>query len=72
MTGGDTMASVCRRLGAESIMAEDYVIPQADVGRLSGGKYNGLPIIGKGGLTGNDEIVYDIVERLFREFERKD
>ena len=72
MTGGDTMASVCRRLGAESIMAEDYVIPQADVGRLSGGKYNGLPIIGKGGLTGNDEIVYDIVERLFRESERKD
>ncbi len=67
MTGGDTMVSVCRRLGAGSIKVEDYIIPQTDVGRLSGGKYDGLPIIGKGGLTGNEEIVYDIVERLFAE-----
>lgn len=66
-TGGDTMVSVCRCLGAGSIKVQDYVIPQTDVGRLSGGKYDGLPIIGKGGLTGNEEIVYEIAERLFRE-----
>lgn len=31
----------------------------------------GLPVIGKGGLTGNDHTACDIVDRLFKEAERK-
>lgn len=69
-TGGDTMVNVCYQLGAGCIEVVDYVIPQADVGRLVGG-YNGLPIVGKGGLTGNDNTACDIVERLFKEAGRK-
>ena len=69
-TGGDTMVNVCYQLGAGCIEVVDYVIPQADVGRLVGG-YDGLPIVGKGGLTGNDNTACDIVERLFREAARK-
>lgn len=69
-TGGDTMVNVCYQLGASCIEVVDYVIPQTDIGRLVG-SYDGLPIVGKGGLTGNDSTVCDIVKRLFLEAARK-
>lgn len=69
-TGGDTMVSVCRQLGVECIEVLDYVIPQTDIGRLVGG-YDGLPVVGKGGLTGNENTACDIVDRLFKEAARK-
>ena len=59
----------CYQLGVECIEVMDYVIPQTDVGRLVG-KYDGLPVVGKGGLTGNDNTACDIVERLFKESAR--
>lgn len=68
-TGGDTMVNVCYQLGVACIEVTDYVIPQTDIGRLVG-SYDGLPIVGKGGLTGNDTIACDIVKRLFRESAR--
>lgn len=68
-TGGDTMVNVCYQLGVECIEVMDYVIPQTDIGRLVG-SYDGLPIVGKGGLTGNDNTACDIVDRLFRESAR--
>lgn len=69
-TGGDTMVNVCYQLEVECIEVIDYVIPQTDVCRMFG-KYQGMPIIGKGGLTGNDRTALDIVDRLFREATRK-
>ncbi len=69
-TGGDTMVNVCYQLGVECIELLDYVIPQTDIGRLVG-SYDGLPVVGKGGLTGNDHTACDIVDRLFREATRK-
>lgn len=68
-TGGDTMVNVCYQLGVECLEVMDYVIPQTDVGRLVG-SYDGLPVVGKGGLTGNDHTACDIVSRLFRESAR--
>lgn len=69
-TGGDTMVNVCYQLGVECIEVMDYVIPQTDIGRLVGSDYSGLPVVGKGGLTGNDNTACDIVSRLFRESAR--
>jgi uncharacterized protein YgbK (DUF1537 family) len=71
ITGGDTMLSVCEHIGVRCIELVDYVIAQTDIGRLVG-KYEGLPIICKGGLTGHDRIVIDIVDRLFREAVRSE
>ena len=65
-TGGDTMVNVCNQLRVAAIEVIDYVIPQADVGRLVG-NYNGMPIIGKGGLTGDENTACKIVDRLFLE-----
>ena len=71
MTGGDTMVSVCRQLGVECIELIDYVIPQADVGKLVGSKYNKMPVIGKGGLTGSENTAVDIENRLFKESKKE-
>lgn len=68
-TGGDTMVNVCYQLGVECIEMVDYLIAQTDIGRLVG-SYDGLPIVGKGGLTGNDNTACDIVTRLFKEAAR--
>jgi uncharacterized protein YgbK (DUF1537 family) len=69
-TGGDIMVNVCSSLGVSGIELIDYVIPQADLGRLIGSKYDSLPIVGKGGLTGNDHTAVDCVNRLFKESRR--
>lgn len=67
MTGGDTMVNVLNMLGADGIELVDYVIPQADLGRIIGGKYNNLVVVGKGGLTGTEHTAIDIVNRIFEE-----
>ncbi|MFP3846754.1 four-carbon acid sugar kinase family protein [Priestia filamentosa] len=67
LTGGDTMVSVLRLLGAKGIELIDYVIPQADVGRIIGGKYDGLIVVGKGGLTGKENTAISIIRRIFEE-----
>ncbi len=66
MTGGDTMVHVCRKLGAECLEVLDYLIPQTDVSKLAEGNYQGMIVIGKGGLTGYDGIVEDIVSVLLK------
>ncbi len=68
-TGGDTQVNVCKQLNVESLEVLDYVIPQADISRLTG-KYAGMPIVGKGGLTGTDTTAVEIVNRLFCEYGR--
>ena len=69
-TGGDTMVNVCSILDVQCLEVIDYVIPQTDIGRLIGA-YDGLPIIGKGGLTGTNTTAVEIVDRLMREAARK-
>ncbi|MEH7416644.1 four-carbon acid sugar kinase family protein [Neobacillus drentensis] len=67
MTGGDTMVNVLNVLGAKGIELIDYVIPQADLGRIIGGKYDGLVVVGKGGLTGAEDTAISIVKRICKE-----
>ena len=65
-TGGDTEVQVCRALGSPCLEMVDYVFPQADLARLRG-RYAGMPIVGKGGLTGGSEAACVIVDRIFKE-----
>lgn len=71
MTGGDTMVNVCSTLNVNSIELIDYVIPQTDIGRFIDGEYKNMPFICKGGMTGHDNIVIDIVNRLFNESQKE-
>lgn len=67
MTGGDTMVNVLKELGATGIEMIDYVIPQTDMVRIIGGDYAGLICVGKGGLTGPEDIISTIVDRIYKE-----
>ena len=67
LTGGDVMINSCLTLGAKGITLVDYVIPQIDQGRISGGPYDGVPIVCKGGLTGSTDTAVLSVNRLFDE-----
>lgn len=67
MTGGDTMVNVLKELGATGIEMIDYVIPQTDMVRVIGGDHAGLVCVGKGGLTGSDDIISTIIEHIYRE-----
>lgn len=67
VTGGDTMISILKTIGATGIHLKDFVIPQTDLGRLLGGQFEGLAVIGKGGLTGREDTAKRSMERLFAE-----
>lgn len=66
LTGGDTMECVARKIGVSCIKAVDNIVAQVDVGRILG-KYEGMPIVVKGGFCGYDTIGIDIVKRLQKE-----
>lgn len=67
MTGGDTMVNVLKQLGANGIEMVDYVIPQTDLVKIIGGEYEGLICVGKGGLTGPEDIIHTIINHIYRE-----
>lgn len=64
-SGGDITRSVCDSLGAWGINIEGQVIPLAVFGRLSGGKFTGLPIVTKGGLIGTDETLKACIDYIY-------
>jgi hypothetical protein len=66
MTGGDTMVNVLKSWRHRNEMI-DYVIPQTDMVRIIGGDYAGLICVGKGGLTGPEDIISTIVDRIYQE-----
>lgn len=66
LTGGDTMEQVSREIGVTCIEAIDNITAQIDIGRIIG-KYDGLPVIVKGGFCGYDTVAIDILDRLRQE-----
>lgn len=67
LTGGDTMEKVCRKIGVACIKAEDNIVAQVDVGKIIG-RYNGMPLVVKGGFCGSEDIGIEIVRRLHSVF----
>jgi len=71
LTGGDTMVTTLKSLGAIGINLIDYVIPQTDIGRIIGGPHDGLITIGKGGLTGSLHTAVQSVNRISKEYKNR-
>lgn len=68
VTGGDTMISILKTIGATGIFLKDYVIPQTDLGHILGGEFEGMAVIGKGGLTGKEDTAISAINRIFYEY----
>lgn len=67
LTGGDVMVASCEAFEAKGITLVDYVIPQIDQGTITGGPYEGLPVVCKGGLTGTEVTAIQSVNRILDE-----
>ena len=65
-SGGDITVAVCQLLDSVGIDMVDEVMPLAVYGKLKGGKYNGLPIVTKGGLIGNKKALIECVDFMRR------
>jgi len=67
MTGGDTLVTVLKTLGAAGIRLIDTVQPQTNLGVIIGGEFEGIKIVGKGGLIGKEGTAIKVINRLFYE-----
>lgn len=67
LTGGDVMVASCEAFEAKGITLVDYVIPQIDQGIITGGPFEGLPVVCKGGLTGTEVTAVQSVNRILDE-----
>jgi uncharacterized protein YgbK (DUF1537 family) len=72
LSGGDIAASVCRALHATGLIVKGEVLPLAIYGRLAGGARDGLHLITKGGMVGNDEAVITCVDYLIEKANEKE
>lgn len=64
-SGGDITFSVYRELGTRGIRVLDEILPLAVFGTLTGGEFQGLPVITKGGSQGDDRAIETCVRYLF-------
>jgi uncharacterized protein YgbK (DUF1537 family) len=63
-SGGDITVAVCRQLGAVGMRLVGEVLPLAAFGTLMQGRYDGMKMITKGGLAGNDDSLAVCVDYL--------
>lgn len=63
-SGGDITVAVCQRLAASGIELKGEVLPLAAYGKLSGGEFNGVHLVTKGGSQGSKDAIKECVEYL--------
>lgn len=65
-TGGDMTEALLSQWGARGVVAEEEVVPLAVAGTVSGGAWDGLPLVTKGGMVGDGDAILRCVEKLER------
>jgi uncharacterized protein YgbK (DUF1537 family) len=61
VSGGRTAARLAEELGGRGIRVEGEARPLCGAGTLIGGRWDGLRIVAKGGLVGDDSTLDDLV-----------
>lgn len=64
LTGGDTAVAVCQQLGAIGIEILAEVLPGIPLGRLTGGMFDGTPVVTKAGAFGGEEAIAVVAKTL--------
>ena len=65
VSGGFTAACLADELAADGIRAQAELEPLCGAGRLRGGGWDGLPLVTKGGLVGDDSTLSRLVTSLW-------
>jgi len=63
-SGGDISVSVCQQIGASGLALIDEIVPLASYGIIQGGDHNGLKLITKGGMVGDEDAIVTCVNHL--------
>jgi uncharacterized protein YgbK (DUF1537 family) len=71
VSGGDVSQSFLKNLDAKAFEIIEQVIPLAVYGKIVGGEFNGLNVITKGGLVGDDKTLDYIVSYIEKNIERR-
>lgn len=66
ISGGEATATLLDELGVHGCAIGGEIVPLVVYGTLSGGRLDGVPMIVKGGLVGDDTTMADCVDRLRR------
>ncbi|MDA8370836.1 MAG: four-carbon acid sugar kinase family protein [Nocardiopsaceae bacterium] len=66
LTGGDFTSSLLDEIGVHAFEVGGEIIPLAVHGTLSGGPLDGIPVVAKGGLVGDEMTAADCLGRLRR------
>ena len=56
-SGGDVTQAVCEKFSASGLELRDEVLPLAAYGVFSGGEFDGLHVVTKGGSQGNSDAI---------------
>lgn len=62
--GGDISVAACEMFGTFGLKLIDEVVPLAAYGELMGGEFDGMKMITKGGMVGNEDALITIVQYL--------
>lgn len=63
-SGGDVTASLCSIGGATGIKLIDEVMPLIAYGQFIDGHFDGIPLVTKGGMAGDEKAIYTSVQHL--------
>lgn len=69
-SGGDVTASLCSIGGATGIKLIDEVMPLIAYGKFIDGYFDGLPLVTKGGMAGDEKALYTSVQHLLTQGNR--
>ncbi|AXF57052.1 four-carbon acid sugar kinase family protein [Salicibibacter kimchii] len=71
-SGGEVLAAICASAKAQGIELIEEIQPLLAYGQLSGGHYDRLPMVTKGGLAGDERAIYESVRYLQEELRKKE
>ncbi len=63
VTGGETLAGICRSLGATGLRVDGEFEPGAPTSTLIGGRWDGQRVVSKSGAFGGPDLLVRLVER---------
>ncbi|QED47049.1 four-carbon acid sugar kinase family protein [Cytobacillus dafuensis] len=69
-SGGDVTSSLCECAQTTCIELHDEVVPLAAYGKLIGGNLDGMHIVTKGGMVGNEKTIIECVNFLNRKIDQ--
>jgi uncharacterized protein YgbK (DUF1537 family) len=64
LIGGDSSAKVMDAIGAEGIRIEVEIFPSISMGRIHGGKHEGMLVVTKAGGFGDKQTLVDVINYL--------